>query len=86
MGEVEHKDQKLKMTEWQNQFIAKVAEIYGDYDETVYHYTDSRGLIGILSTGKVWATHVARLNDATAWLTNDFTKIHLKLGASIRVD
>ncbi|MGA2754274.1 MAG: DUF2971 domain-containing protein [Terracidiphilus sp.] len=39
----------------------------------LYHYTDQRGLHGILNDGSVWATHVLYLNDASeliaAWAT-----------------
>ena len=31
--------------------------------ETLYHYTDSHGLLGIVETQKLWATHVSFLND-----------------------
>ena len=31
--------------------------------EEIWHYTDANGLIGILQTGKVWATQVSSLND-----------------------
>lgn len=31
--------------------------------EEIWHYTDANGLIGILQTGKMWATQVSCLND-----------------------
>jgi len=31
--------------------------------EFIYHYTNANGLLGIVSSGRVWATHVSRLND-----------------------
>lgn len=34
-------------------------------DRTLYHYTDARGLIGILSTNELWATHARFMNDAS---------------------
>ena len=33
--------------------------------ETLYHYTDAAGLLGIVTSGTVWATHSAYLNDAS---------------------
>lgn len=32
---------------------------------TVYHYTDAKGLIGILSEGRLWATDIRYLNDSS---------------------
>jgi hypothetical protein len=29
----------------------------------LYHYTDLRGLLGILESGSIWATHIRFLND-----------------------
>lgn len=34
-------------------------------EELLYHYTTQAGLLGILDTGKIWATHVRYLNDAS---------------------
>lgn len=31
----------------------------------IYHYTDINGLLGMIATGKIWATHVSRLNDSS---------------------
>ena len=31
----------------------------------IYHYTDPKGLIGILSTGQLWATDIRYLNDSS---------------------
>ncbi|VBA42021.1 hypothetical protein LAUMK13_03829 [Mycobacterium innocens] len=33
-------------------------------DGSVYHYTDIKGLKGILDSGQIWGTHVAYLNDS----------------------
>ena len=33
--------------------------------ETLYHYTDAAGLLGIVTAGTLWATHYAYLNDAS---------------------
>jgi hypothetical protein len=32
--------------------------------ELVYHYTDAAGLLGIISSGTLWATDIEFLNDA----------------------
>lgn len=33
------------------------------YPATLYHYTDSRGLLGMTSSGRVWLTNVEYMND-----------------------
>lgn len=35
----------------------------GKYPEVLYHYTTQTGLLGILSTQKIWATQINYLND-----------------------
>jgi hypothetical protein len=32
--------------------------------ETLYHYTDARGLLGIFETKALWCTHISYLNDS----------------------
>jgi hypothetical protein len=34
-----------------------------EYQSTIYHYTDTKGALGILQTGKLWFTERAHLND-----------------------
>lgn len=34
----------------------------------LWHYTNTRGMLGILSSGKLWATHTQFLNDASEML------------------
>lgn len=34
-------------------------------DNTLYHYTDSAGFLGIVDSGELWATHYAYLNDSS---------------------
>jgi hypothetical protein len=33
----------------------------------VYHYTDINGLLGMIESGKIWATHVSKLNDSSEY-------------------
>jgi len=40
---------------------------YGDKPEILYHYTDIRGLLGILETNSIWATNIFYLNDAAEY-------------------
>jgi len=44
------------MTEWDH--------VQGHMPELLYHYTDVAGLIGIVSSGSVWATNLRFVNDA----------------------
>lgn len=39
------------------------AEDKTNYQPTIYHYTDVRGALGILQTGRLWFTERAHLND-----------------------
>ncbi|MCV7195953.1 DUF2971 domain-containing protein [Mycobacterium angelicum] len=40
------------------------AAALGQSDGSLYHYTDVRGLKGILDSAHIWGTHVAYLNDS----------------------
>jgi hypothetical protein len=37
----------------------------GDVPATLFHYTDAAGLLGIIDSQKLWATHAFYLNDVT---------------------
>ena len=37
-------------------------------DRPLFHYTSASGLLGILSSGSIWATHIAYLNDMTEFV------------------
>ncbi len=67
MEDSDYEERISNMDIWSKKLTAKIAKTIGEYHEIIYHYTDSSGLIGILSTGKIWATHVTRLNDVTEY-------------------
>lgn len=46
-----------------NELLDHVAQEAGS-DDTVFHYTNSDGLLGILADRAVWATHIEYLNDS----------------------
>lgn len=46
-------------------FRKKLATSATRMPPTLYHYTDATGLLGIVTSGTVWATHYAYLNDAS---------------------
>jgi hypothetical protein len=37
-------------------------------EKLLYHYTDQKGLLGILNSKSIWATHVRYLNDAAEFI------------------
>lgn len=43
----------------------EIPRLAHDYKGIIYHYTDSTGLLGILNTGRFWASNTAHLNDPT---------------------
>ncbi len=56
----------LKMKHWGETLRSELAAIISESPPVIiYHYTDINGLLGMISTGKIWATHSARLNDSS---------------------
>lgn len=56
------------MNAWAESLRLELSQlISGNPEKTIYHYTDANALIEILKSGKVWATHVSSLNDATEY-------------------
>src|ERR1035438_2764586 len=49
-------------------FVSDLATELGVFDlngiETVWHYTDGNGFLGILQSGRLYATQVSALNDS----------------------
>jgi hypothetical protein len=45
--------------------IKALGAVQYDPETTLWHYTNGRGLIGIVESGSIFATHVACLNDST---------------------
>jgi Protein of unknown function (DUF2971) len=45
---------------WKESWLARAA----DLPTTVYHYTDAAGLLGIIRTGQLWASHANFVNDS----------------------
>jgi hypothetical protein len=41
----------------------KVAESTADPQQTIFHYTDVKGALGIVTTGRLWFTERAHMND-----------------------
>jgi hypothetical protein len=51
---------KIKTNEWLDRLISP-SEQAGN----VYHYTNAEGLLGILQSGNLWATHFLGMNDVS---------------------
>lgn len=71
MEEIEYNERVKKMERWSAELTSRLVSILeaclGTCEKTIYHYTNSSGLLGILNSGQVWATHVSRLNDKTEY-------------------
>lgn len=67
MEESEYNQRIEKMNRWSAELTNRLISTLGTCEKTLYHYTDSSGLLGIISSGQVWATHVSRLNDKTEY-------------------
>jgi hypothetical protein len=66
MEQSEYEKRFRKMEQWWEPLRAELAAIISDSPPIViYHYTDINGLLGMIETGKIWATHVSRLNDSS---------------------
>jgi len=66
MNNVEYEERITAMNTWADSVRNElVQEITNKPQEIIFHYTDINGLIGLISTGCVWATHSSRLNDSS---------------------
>lgn len=66
MNDQEFEEKIEKMNIWSDELRKDLVRLITDTPaSTVYHYTDVNGLIGIITSGCIRATHVNRLNDAS---------------------
>ena len=47
---------------------SRLLEGSGEHPGLLYHYTDSSGLLGIIKSGMLWATHFEYLNDSSEFI------------------
>ena len=52
---------------WETLRVELAAFITESPPAIIYHYTNIDGLLGMVKTGKIWATHVSRLNDSSEY-------------------
>lgn len=68
MKQSEYEDRIARMEQWWDTLRAELAAAISENPPTIiYHYTDINGLLGMISTGKIWATHISRLNDSNEY-------------------
>lgn len=69
MDSAEYEAKISIMNQWADSVRAELANLISkNPPQIVYHYTDINGLLGIIESGYVWATHVSRLNDSSEYL------------------
>jgi hypothetical protein len=68
MEETKYEERYMRMEKWWETLRSELAAIISDSPpEVIYHYTDINGFLGIIASGKIWATHVSRLNDSSEY-------------------
>lgn len=66
MDDNEYKRKMSDLDQWAESVRVELGHLINDHPaEIIYHYTDVAGLIGLITSGCVWATHVSKLNDAS---------------------
>ena len=69
MEQSEYEERFKRMEQWWEILRSELAAIISEKPPTIiYHYTDINGLLGMAEKGKIWATHVSRLNDTSEHL------------------
>jgi Protein of unknown function (DUF2971) len=68
MEQSEYEERFVRMEPWWDALRVELAAIISESPPIIiYHYTDINGLLGMIVTGKIWATHVSRLNDSSEY-------------------
>lgn len=66
MDEKEFADRFSALNPWAESVRTEMVRLITDRPAAIiYHYTDVDGLIGLLTSGCVWATHASKLNDTS---------------------
>lgn len=65
MENAEYEGRIATMDKWSEIVRQELAKLISENPpKVIYHYTDVGALIGMIASGRIWATHVSRLNDA----------------------
>ncbi|MDP1679199.1 MAG: DUF2971 domain-containing protein [Candidatus Nitrotoga sp.] len=68
MEQSEFEERFVKMERWWESLRSELAAIISESPPIIiYHYTDINGLLGMILSGKIWATHISRLNDSSEY-------------------
>lgn len=68
MEQSEYEERFARMEQWWETIRVELAAIISESPpKIIYHYTDINGLLGVIVTGKIWATHISRLNDSSEY-------------------
>ena len=68
MEQSEFEERFVKMERWWESLRSELAVIISESPPIIiYHYTDINGLLGMILSGKIWATHISRLNDSSEY-------------------
>lgn len=84
MDNAEFENRCNVMEQWGEQVRRELAGLITEKpSRVIYHYTDAQGLLGMINSGHVWATHVSRLNDSTEYelglsIVTNFIRNNLK--------
>lgn len=69
MENAEYESKISIMNQWSDTVRTELSNLISDNPpQIIYHYTDVNGLIGLITSGCIWATHVSRLNDSSEYL------------------
>ena len=80
------------MNQWANSVRTGLANLISkNPPKIVYHYTDINGLLGIIDSGCVWATHVSKLNDSSEYhlgikVVRDFVKKNMPVSSRLLIE
>jgi hypothetical protein len=92
MDDAEYEGRIATVSAWWESLRQELANLISENPaKLIYHYTDVRGLIGMITSGRIWATHVSRLNDAMEYeigvsFVTDFIRANLQRASKPIID
>lgn len=92
MDNAEFEDRIAIMDEWSESVRQELVKLICENPaKVIYHYTDARALIGMITSGRIWATHVSCLNDTMEYeigvsFVTDFIRANLQRASKAIID
>lgn len=92
MDDTEFEGRYANMDRWGESVRQELVKLISENPvKVIYHYTDVRGLIGMITSGRIWATHVSRLNDTMEYeigvsFVTDFIRANLQRASKQIID